>query len=53
MGKHEPKEGGWIPAKDGFQVLGKATLKLLGKLTGWDTPGDGGPRTDRGGKGKS
>jgi len=40
-GKHRPREGSWIPAKDGkgFGVVGRITLKLLGKLSGWDNPG--------------
>jgi len=40
-GKHRPKEGSWIPAKkgeNGFTILGKATLRLLGKIKGWENP---------------
>lgn len=38
-GAHRPKVGRIIPAKrgeSGFQVLGQITLRLLGKLSGWD-----------------
>lgn len=52
MGKHEPREGAWVPAKGGWQILGAATLRLLGKVTGWDPPASDGPRTDRRQKGK-
>lgn len=40
-GRHRPREGSWIPAprpENGFTVVGKATLKLLGKLAGWNNP---------------
>lgn len=39
-GKHRPKVGRVVPHPDktGHTVLGKITLKLLGKITGWDDP---------------
>lgn len=48
MGKHEPKIGRMIPNKDksGYTVLGKITMRLIEKATGWGN-GSGSGRHDK------